>query len=349
MPRKRKLDPYTSLFVDRHGKERCRFRRKGLSCYLPHPSAKGYRAAYERALEGLLPDRPRDGGRTVNDLLPLFYRSLAFKKGGEAWRHTRRQVLEAFAAEYGTDPVAAFRPMDIDAILARKMDKRDGKGGTHAALRLREQLLALFRFAVNQEWIEANPVEKVEAVSHKPTGFYAWTEEDIAKFREFWPLGTKPRLAMELSLWTGARRSDAHRAEPPRNGRIGFVAAKTGKTQDVPVAPMLAKAIEAMPAVGMTTLLVTQYGKPFTRNGFGNWFKDKCIEAGLPQCSLHGLRKALAMRAANGGASQQELKALGQWSGDREVAVYVAGANQKRLAANALDAVVAWEQDANIG
>jgi hypothetical protein len=29
MARKRKLDPYTSLFMDRHGKERCRFRRNG--------------------------------------------------------------------------------------------------------------------------------------------------------------------------------------------------------------------------------------------------------------------------------------------------------------------------------
>jgi hypothetical protein len=48
MARKRKLDPYTSIFVDRHGKERCRFRRLGLSCYLPHPSAKGYQEAYRR-------------------------------------------------------------------------------------------------------------------------------------------------------------------------------------------------------------------------------------------------------------------------------------------------------------
>jgi hypothetical protein len=58
MARKRKLDPYTSLFVDRHGKERCRFRRMGLSCYLPHPSAKGYQEAYRRALEGLAPSAP---------------------------------------------------------------------------------------------------------------------------------------------------------------------------------------------------------------------------------------------------------------------------------------------------
>jgi hypothetical protein len=111
----------------------------------------------------------------------------------------------------------------------------------------------------------------------------------------------------------------------------------------------LQAAIDEMPAVGLTTLLVTEYGKPFTVGGFGNWFKDKCVKAALPHCSLHGLRKALARRAADQGASNQELKALGQWSGDREVATYVEGANRKRLAANALDAVIAWEREANIG
>jgi integrase len=103
----------------------------------------------------------------------------------------------------------------------------------------------------------------------------------------------------------GEARSDAHRAAPPKGGRIAFTAQKTGKKQDLPVAPQLQAAIDAMPAVGLTTLLVTGYGKPFTVGGFGNWFKDKCEKAGLPQCSLHGLRKALARRAAERSVSQQ--------------------------------------------
>jgi integrase len=352
MAKKRNLDPYTSLFVDRHGKERCRFRRGGLSCYLPHPSAKGYRDAYRRALEGLAPSAPRAEPLTVSDLLPRFYESLGFKKGGAGWKHTRKQVLEAFREEFGSDKVADFRPKDIDKILSAKLEKqRLGKrtvGGTHAALRLREQLFLLFKFAVKQEWIATNPVEQAEEVEHRGEGFYAWTEEDIATFRDAYPLGTKPRLAMELILWTGARRGDAHKAAPPKNGRIAFRAGKTGKEQDIPVAPMLQSAIEAMPAVGLTTLLVTAYGKPFTVAGFGNWFGEKCRAAGLPRCTAHGLRKALARRAADQGVQQQGLKALGQWSNDREVAIYVEGANRKRLAADALADVIAWERDANI-
>jgi integrase len=40
------------------------------------------------------------------------------------------------------------------------------------------------------------------------------------------------------------------------------------------------------------TFLITGYGNPFTPEGFGNWFKDRCVEASLPRCSAHGLRKA---------------------------------------------------------
>jgi integrase len=355
MARKRKLDPFTSIFVDRHGKERCRFRRNGFACYLPHPSAKGYREALEEAnlkALGSIPIAPRAKPGSVGDLLPRFYASVSFQQGSADWQKTRRRVLEAFREEFGDDPVAAFRPKDIDKIVAAKLARQKAGtrdiGGSHAAKRLREQLELFFDFAVRQEWRADNPVSNSEVVKHKTVGFHEWTEEEIAQFRDHWPIGTKPRLAMELVLWTGKRRSDAHRAAPPKNGRITFTAKKTGKGQDLPVAPQLQAAIDAMPAVGLTTLLVTEYGKPFTVGGFGNWFKDKCVKAALPQCSLHGLRKALARRAADRLVSQQGIKALGQWSGDREVAVYVAGANQKRLAESAIGEVIAWEQESNI-
>jgi integrase len=350
MARKRKLDKYVTPIVDRHGKERFRFRRNGFSAYLPSPIDKGYRAAYDEAnlkALGSIPLAPRAKAGSINDLLPRFYESPKFKKGGYDWRRTRRQILEAFREEYGDDPVAAFRPKDIDAILASKMEKNGGKGGTHAAKRLREQLDLLFRFAVRQEWIRSNPVEHAEQVEHVKVGFYAWTEEDIAQYRQHWPMGTKQRLALELLLWTGVRRGDARLLPPPRNGRIVGKAGKTGKTFNLPVAAPLAAAIEAMPAVGLTTLLVTDYGKPFTAAGFGNWFREQCRKAGLERCTAHGLRKALARRAADQGVQQQGLKALGQWSGDREVAVYVAGANQRKLAEGALEAVLAWEQGGN--
>lgn len=354
MARKRKLDDFVSVFVDRHGKERFRYRRGSFSVYLPHPSDKLYLAAYEAAkTRSPLAITPRANPGTVDDALPRFYESLAFKRGSDDWRKDRRRVLEAFREEYGKFELKHFEPHLIDRILEKKLEQRivNGRrrGGSAAAVRLREQLFLFFKWAKKQKLISSNPVDEAETVSHKGTGYYRWNEENIAQFRAFWPLGTKARLALELVLWTGARRKDAHVMAPPKNGRIGDTASKTGKEMDVKVAPALQEAIDAMPAVGITTLLVTEYGNPFSVAGFGNWFKDKCRDAGLPQCSLHGLRKALARRAADLEASQQQLKALGQWSNDSEVKIYVEGANRRRLAESALDAVIEWERGENIG
>jgi hypothetical protein len=354
MVRKRKLDKYVSVFVDRHGKERFRFRQGKFSCYLPHPSDKLYKAAYEAAKDRKpfkLTLRADPG--TVDDALPRFYESLAFRRGGSGWQNDRRRILEAFRAEYGRFELKHFEPHLIDRILELKLEKRIVNkrkvGGSAAALRLREQLYLFFKWAKKQKLVAANPVEDAETVQHKPGGYYKWTEEDIARFRGHWELGTKARLAMELVLWTGARRKDAHNMAPPKNGRIGSTASKTGKEMDVKVAPKLQAAIDAMSAIGIKTLLVTEYGKPFSVAGFGGWFKDRCRDAGLPQCSLHGLRKALARRAADLEISQQGIKALGQWSSDSEVAIYTAGANRRRLAELALDEVIAWEREMNIG
>jgi integrase len=353
MARKRKLDPGVSVFVDRHGKERFRYRKGAFSVYLPHPSDKLYRQAYEAALaRNPLTITARSAPGTVDDALPRFYESLAFKRGQDAWRKDRRRILEAFRAEYGKFELRHFEPHLIDKILALKLTQRivNGKkvGGSSAAVRLREQLLLFFRWAVKQKLIASNPVEDADTPIHKGEGFYRWTERDITTFRKHWALGTKPRLALELMLWTGTRRGDARLLPPPRNGRFVGKAGKTGKEFNLPVAPPLAQAIEAMPAVGLTTLLVTEYGKPFSAAGFGNWFKDQCRKAGLPQCTAHGLRKALTRRGAEAAVPQQGLKALGQWSDDREVATYVAGVNQTRLAENALGAIWEWERETNI-
>jgi hypothetical protein len=40
------------------------------------------------------------------------------------------------------------------------------------------------------------------------------------------------------------------------------------------------------------TYLTTEQGKPFTAAGFGNWFAERCIEAGVPG-RAHGYAKLL--------------------------------------------------------
>jgi hypothetical protein len=338
MARKRKLDPYTSLFIDRHGKERCRFRRNGLSLYLPHPSAKGYRAAYDEALgkaKGLIPLQPRCKPGTVSDLLPRFYESVGFKKGGYDWRRTRKAVLEAFREEFGDDPVAAFRSKDISAILARKLDKADGKGGTHAAKRLREQLDLLFRFAVRQEWITSNPVENAEEIEHKPKASMPGrkaTSRNIGNAGRSAP----SRLALELMLWTGARRGDARLLPPPKERADQGQGGKDG--QDV--RPSRCSAAGRSDRGDARSRPDNPAGHGIRQAVLGRRVRQlvpgSMPEAGLARCTAHGLRKALARRAADQGVQQQGLKALGQWSGIARSRFMSPEPIRRRLAESAL-------------
>jgi len=216
-------------------------------------------------------------------------------------------------------------------------------GGQVAAVKLRKELLRLFAYAKKLKWISSNPVDEAEKVGKdKLKGYYPWTESDIAQYKRRHPRGTKARLALEIVLWTAQRRGDARLFGPKHiaDGSASFTPAKTGRSMGMMVAPDLRAAIDAMPSVGITTFLVTEYGKPFTKDGLGNKMREWCDQAGLPQCTLHGLRKAAARRAAEVEATQQQLKAVGGWRGDSEVTIYVEGVEQRRLANAALARVI---------
>ena len=56
------------------------------------------------------------------------------------------------------------------------------------------------------------------------------------------------------------------------------------------------------------TFIVTERGAPFTAQGLGSFFKKQCRLAGLPHCSIHGLRKAAVTRLVNAGCSNEQIK-----------------------------------------
>ena len=68
---------------------------------------------------------------------------------------------------------------------------------------------------------------------------------------------------------------------------------------------------------------------------FGNWFKKRCLEAGLEGLSAHGLRKLGAQRCAEAGATEHQLMALFGWTNPQQAAVYTKKANRARLEAAA--------------
>lgn len=353
MTRRRRLPPNVTCFVDRHGKERCRYRKTGQpTYYFRHPlGTKEFKAELDMCKSATLQvanDRTIPG--SIDDLCARYYRSPGFLSAGPDTQRVSRGILELFRAEFGKDRVENFNFEHIEAILVAKSKKRqEGKrmvGGPTAAKNLRKQLMRLFALAVRVKMIAVNPVADAEKLKVPKTGgFHTWTEEEIAQYQKRHPLGTKARLALEIFLWTGQRRGDASTfgRRHLRGGKMKYKQEKTGKELWLPAAPQLLEAITSMPAVGLETFLVTDYGKPFSKAGLGNKMREWCDQAGLPQCSAHGLRKAIARRMAEIGAGNQGIKAVGGWSGDAEVATYTAAVDQARLAEATLNQLSAWD------
>lgn len=333
MTRKRHLPKYVSAFLDRHGKEHLRFRRKGFTSYYFREKlgSDGFRAEYRACMDGqtaipLVPGIATAAKGSFDELLPLYYRTPDWLSVSDATRLNRRRVLERFRAEHGDKPVAALEPAHIIAILGKMSST------PNAANMLRKQLLRLMDFAVVAKYRTDNPVRSTKPYKIRTDGYHTWTEDEIAQFEARHAVGTKARLALDLMLWTGQRRSDAVRMgrQHVKGGRLVFRQQKTTTRLSLPILPPLQRSIDAT-ETGDLTFLVTSFGLPFTPAGFGNWFRDRCNEAGLPQCSAHGLRKAAARRLAEGGATNQAIKAWTGHKNDAEVALYTRDADQVTL------------------
>ena len=87
----------------------------------------------------------------------------------------------------------------------------------------------------------------------------------------------------------------------------------------------------ADPEPTQRVILTTERGTPFSSGGFGMYFRKCCDEAGLPQCSAHGLRKLAATRLANANCTPDQIKAITGHKTLSEVAHYTRAADQLRL------------------
>jgi integrase len=105
---------------------------------------------------------------------------------------------------------------------------------------------------------------------------------------------------------------------------------KTDERLRIPIHAALQAILDATPRENMT-FLVTDYGKPFTPAGFGNWFGERCREAGL-RLNAHGLRKAAARRLVEAGCSVHEVMAITGHRTLSEVQRYTREVEQERMA-----------------
>src|SRR5262245_17066377 len=319
------------------------FRRK--KCVKPLPGLPGsaeFMDAYAACINELpqLIGASRTVAGTVNAAIAAYYQDYRFTKNKAISQQTDRNILEAFRERHGDKRIALMDRRHIMAMIAEK-------GGKPAAQRnLLRVLRGLLEFCADNNWRQDNPASGIKLKPNKSKGFHSWSEDELRQYEERWPIGTVERLAFALLLWTAQRRTDMVALGPAnivtRNGehRLQFDQSKTGTRIDIPLAPPLAEIIAATKTIGTKTFLVTSFGKPFTPPGFGNWFRERCDEAGLPHCTAHGMRKAFLRRGAELGWSEDYLASFSGHRDMRELRTYVAAANKARMADKAMASMV---------
>jgi integrase len=331
MPKKR--PPYTETFKTRHGKRMWYFRvGHGKRIRLPGEYGslefqEAYRAALAKHASGEM-----KSGRTLAWLIEQYRDSPAYERLSKETKKQFKYQLARLKAKSGTVPIAGI----TGSTIAAGRDNRASKPSD--ANKFLKCSSALFRFAVDRQWMLNNPAKGIEKVKTASQGFHTWTEDEAHAFESHWPIGCRERLAFDLLVYTGVRRSDVVRLgrQHTKSGEITITTEKSrnmGRPVEVTITilPPLQRSIEAT-QTGDMTYLVTHKGTAFAKEAFGNWFRQACREAGV-QGSAHGLRKLAAVRMAEAGATEAELNAVFGWAtGSAEGATYIAKANRKKLA-----------------
>lgn len=314
------------------------FRRgKGPRVRLPHdPTTEEFIVAYQAALLGeTTPTRSRPtpvAPGTISALIVSYKKSVEYV----GLRHTSKRGyktrLETLRKDHGHRTIAGLsRERIITGILQPYADR------PAAALDTLKKLRILIRHAINIGWLKHDPSLGIKRP--KIGKIRSWTDAEIEQFRGRWTLGTKQRAAFQLYLNLGQRRSDTVRMSQAHFTPDRKIRVKQQKTGRELLIPLHSDTIEALKAYGVkhVVIITTEYGKPFTVNGFSGWMRDAITEAGLPlECKPHGLRKAAGRMLAEAGATAKEIMSILGHTTLAEAERYTEEADQAHLARSAV-------------
>ena len=279
---------YVQHYRDRHGKCRLYFRRPPLPAVpLPGPlHSEAFWTAYNTALKGQPVKVPIGASRakagTIAELIAAYYGSAEWKGLAASSKETYRRILSRFGQEYGEGPVAELETHHINAILDAAADH------PAAANNLRDRLNVLMKFAIGAGYLKDNPVRDAKKIKHKTKGSGPGQRMTWAPSGSDGRSALLQRLAFEILLLTGLRRSEAVRLgrQHLKDDCHVIATKKSGETVwlSVPVHPTLSRHLAYAPSDHLT-YIVTRHGKPRSVKAFTNWISEAARLAGLPGSS----------------------------------------------------------------
>ena len=199
---------YLCRDVDRHGNVRFYVRAPGKKKIrlAAAPTTDEYFKAYRQAIgQG---DPTDSSGRikagSFRELVARYVVSTKFKGLDVSTQNWQRRSLEDICRDYGTCLVETMRGKHVRAIRNEKVDAGLPAAGNHRLKAMR----AMFKWGVEEEECENNPTLGVQKYNYQTDGHHQWTDEQMAQYRDFYPLGTKqPTHPAVERMWFGSARS----------------------------------------------------------------------------------------------------------------------------------------------
>lgn len=334
----RKLPIYVVKQKSRSGEWIYYFRvGKGKRIRLPAPNAKEFMDEYQAALRGS-PAKTvaREAPQSVAWLMARYMESGDWKTLKPPTIKQRSNIFHNIITRKDSKGgLIGDRPYTVINERTIRSGMEDRASTPAAANNYLKSMSALCKWAVKNGHMKENHALNVDRRKLEGDGFPVWELEDVRAFCITWPIGTRERLAMELGMHTGLRRSDLVRIghQHIKDGVLAITTQKTNTRITVELPARVLDIIEAT-RTGELHLLTTEYKKPFSVAGFGNWFGAAARKAGIEK-NTHGLRKLAATMAANGGATAHELMSQFGWSNSKQAEVYTKSADRAKLGVKA--------------
>ncbi|QPF88615.1 tyrosine-type recombinase/integrase [Bradyrhizobium commune] len=281
---------------------------KGPRVKLPDdPTSQEFRDAYAAAMAGGAGPKPavkKDAAGTIGALIAAYKSSGQYGGLSETSKSGYASRLEQIRVDHGHRAVAGLNKDRITSFILDPLTDRPG-----AALDTLKKLRILIQFAISKEWLKHDPSQGIK----RPKGneVRSWTDAELAAFERRWPIGTKQRTAYALMLNMGTARVDTHVLTWPQvDDGACYRRHKTGVQVDMAISEDLQRALTATPRKHVC-VLITEWGKPFTVDGFSGWMRDAITAAGISDltCRPHGLRKTLGRLLADAGCSAHDIMA----------------------------------------
>jgi integrase len=260
----------------------------------------------------------------------------------------QRQSVLARLCDYLDSEGTRYGDCDMNAPTSAFVAIRDAWASRPgAADNLIKSVRAVYKWAIERGEISQNPATGIAPINRNPKGgAKPWTAQDLRIFKEVHQKGTMAHLWLTIQVFTACRIGDAvwlgRGQEATLNGNIwlDWQPSKKGSAPvSIPMMPPLYAATRYSKIIGPSYIL-NEKGKPFSstealRVRVQRW----CKEAGIPDKSSHGVRKAVAELMAEAGCTQHQIMAVMSHTQGKTSEVYTKGVKRRILAADGMQAL----------